>query len=192
MDFFPSDRLRSEGDYNREVSRSTPWRNNIRNVIKSHIDSGYRVIVFEIHSFPSNYSYFDPDCLGMFSIPSREKNMNFLSDFINKHSTIKVCPVKTQDINDLQWDFNGLKIDHYFIEFSEQYVDKQSHAVNYIYSGALAFLESRQKINILCIVLVIILCCVIHKLITLHAMGFGGLPVKHDPISSINSIMTNE
>jgi len=50
---FYSNRPRSEGDYNRPVTRDSPWRQEIQRHVEGIIASDKQVLLYDVHSFPN-------------------------------------------------------------------------------------------------------------------------------------------
>ena len=123
-DFYVADIHRATVDYNRKPSRGMPLRIEIREKIKQHHQEGHYVVVFEMHSFPPGYDFYDfkDSPVALLSIPRYEKDMKIITDYLNKNTDIKTIPVPSTLTNDIQYDTSeNIKknIDHYLIEFHE-------------------------------------------------------------------------
>ena len=124
VDFFKADRYRSELDYNRKQAKPSSIRGQIRDLIKKYSTEKHHIIIFEMHSFPDNYTAYDfkGANVALLSIPRYEKEMNFVAEYIQKNTGLKIIPVKGTETNDIQWDSDesvSANINHYLIEFNE-------------------------------------------------------------------------
>ena len=78
--------------------------------------------------FGKLYRRFGDADIGFFSIPRYEKDMYFLADHLRKKTKLKLSPIQSTDVNDIQWDTSkNIKnnISHYLIEFNEDDIDKK-------------------------------------------------------------------
>lgn len=150
VDFFQADRFRSEIDYNRSPARTYDIRIKFRELVKKYYQQGYYVIVFEMHSFPGKlYQRFGDADIGFFSIPRYEKDMYFLADYLRKKINLKISPLQSKDVNDIQWDTSEVaknNISHYLIEFNEDDINKKFPNLHQtILEGALERLNLHKK-----------------------------------------------
>lgn len=121
-----ADKLRQTGDYNRKVTRNTPYRNKIREELINNQKNNLVNIILEIHSCPEYYPYYndlDGKDIGLLSIPKYEKQMEHLSQYMKDKLNYDICTVKSTETNDIQWDTSEcLDSDntvHILIEFRE-------------------------------------------------------------------------
>jgi hypothetical protein len=148
VDFFIADRFRAELDYNRKQARNSEIRNAIRSKLKEYKND--RTIIFEMHSFPDNYSDegydFKDARVAFLSIPKYEDDMYFLTDYIQEKTGFEIIPQKGIHTNDVQWDTSVMdNIHHYLIESRENkkdYPEEDSDIIiPYILEGALKRIE---------------------------------------------------
>jgi hypothetical protein len=148
VDFFIADRYRAEIDYNRKPARNSELRNAIRSKLKEYKND--RTIIFEMHSFPDNYSDegydFKDARVAFLSIPKYEEDMYFLTDYVQKKTGFEIVPQRGINTNDVQWDTSVMdNIHHYLIESRENkkdYPEEDSDMIiPYILEGALKRLE---------------------------------------------------
>ena len=123
-DFYVADKLRSTIDYNREVSRFTHLRNNIRRKLHGYHSKGDYIIVLEIHSFPDNYTFYDfkGSSIALLSIPEYFNKANLLSKYVNKNTKLNTIALEGTETHDIQIDTSKEipdNIEHYLIEFHE-------------------------------------------------------------------------
>ena len=138
---------RSEIDYNRSPARTYDIRIKFRELVKKYHQQGYYIVVFEIHSFPGKlYQRFGDADIGFFSIPKYEKDMYFLADHLRKKTKLKLSPLQSKYVNDIQWDTSEVaknNISHYLIEFNEDDINKKFPNLHQtILEGALERLET--------------------------------------------------
>jgi hypothetical protein len=124
VDFFTADKFRHHIDYNRKQARYSIIRNEIRDLIKKYSSEGHHIVIFEIHSFPDNYTdyNFSDTKMGFISIPRYAQDMYFISEYINNSTGLKMSPTRGTETNDIQWDSSetvSKNINHYLVEFRE-------------------------------------------------------------------------
>lgn len=124
VEYFISDRLRSEIDYNRKESESSDLIKRFTDTIKSNIKNGYKIVILEVHSFPKNVNMFDnlqnPE-IGFISIPKYYDDMLKLADYMNTKVPESTGYTRGTMDNYLQYITQNMSDDikHYLIEFSE-------------------------------------------------------------------------
>lgn len=169
-DFYVADTHRVTVDYNRKPSRDMPLRIAIREKIKQHHREGHYVVVFEMHSFPLGYDFYDfKDCpVALLSIPRYENDMKIIADYLNKNTDIKIISVPSTLTNDIQYDTSEniqKNIDHYLIEFHEDEKELKTSQIDnmlpILVEGVTNYIKCKQsksvKIISICLVVLIVL-----------------------------------
>lgn len=155
-DFYVADTHRSTIDYNRSVARNTPLRIQIRNKIKEYAEQGHYIVVFEMHSFPDGYKFYDfeDSHIAFLSIPRYESDMRVITDYLNKNTKLKIIPIQGTLTNDIQWDTSETvkcNLDHYLIEFHEDETKLPSSEMNPVFpaliTGVIEHIQYKKNVN---------------------------------------------
>jgi hypothetical protein len=165
---FQSDVLRIEHDYNRKESFDTPWRQSIRDYIE--LNSKYPIIIYEIHSYPKEFTEFDKDSqMALLAINEYYDDTKKMYDYL-RHTGIRVSDnINRTRVVNLMVDttkYNNIK-HHYLLEFNEDkeiLTDKESdYAILNVFMSSI-YLKNGQlnKKKIIIYIVLFVLCCMFY------------------------------
>ncbi len=134
--FINNAKLRKEIDYNRSPARKSLYRKRIRRKVNELLNSGERIILIDIHSFPPRASHRTADSYLYFidgSLPFQRETVA-LANYLKNNSQFSFW-IFHGEKNDIQDEFVGKEIPTILIEFNEELfkdinVKEHNHSMN--------------------------------------------------------------